>query len=251
MKFKNTSQLPFDEKKEENRNFLIELFKKRTMSDEELFVNFGVFIRSGALAKILFLDEIYKQILGKPGVIIEFGVWYGQSISIFENLRAIHEPYNYLRKIIGFDTFQGYTGNSDRDLKLSNLTKSSYKLDKDYDKTLSKIIDCHEKENIMNHIKKHELIKGDVSNTFPKWVKENSSNVIALAYFDLALYKPLKSIFKNIMKKLIPGSVIVLDEFNNDLYPGATEAALECLDLNKFTIKSSTILPDRTILIFK
>ena len=251
MKLKNTSQLPVDENKEANRHELIKIFNKRSMTDEELFVNFGLFIRSGALAKILFLDEIYRLIIGKPGVILEFGVWYGQSISVFENLRAVHEPYNYLRNIIGFDTFDGYKGNSNQDLKLSNLSKDSYMLSKNYENTLSKIIDIHEKENTMSHIKKHNLIKGDVSETFPIWLKNNPSKIIALAYLDLALYRPLKTVLQLIKKKIIPGSVIVLDEFNNDLYPGATKAVLETLDLDKFTINSSKILSDRTILIAK
>ena len=37
---------------------------------------------------------------------MEFGVQYGLSLSYFK-LRAIYEPYNYSREIIGFDTFKG------------------------------------------------------------------------------------------------------------------------------------------------
>ena len=42
------------------------------------------------------------------GALIEFGTWRGQNLVLLENLRAIHEPFNKQRTIIGFDTFAGY-----------------------------------------------------------------------------------------------------------------------------------------------
>ena len=36
---------------------------------------------------------------------MEFGVEWGSTLSLLIKLRSIHEPYNYSRKIIGFDTF--------------------------------------------------------------------------------------------------------------------------------------------------
>ena len=40
---------------------------------------------------------------------MEFGVEWGSTLSLLIKLRSIHEPYNYSRKIIGFDTFSGFT----------------------------------------------------------------------------------------------------------------------------------------------
>ena len=37
-----------------------------------------------------------------PGVIVEFGVWLGHDLALFESLRGVYEPYNYTRRIIGF-----------------------------------------------------------------------------------------------------------------------------------------------------
>ena len=60
------------------------------------------------ITRILYYNEIYKKILDKPGVIMEFGVQYGESLSTLIKLRGVYEPYNYNRKIIGFDTFVGF-----------------------------------------------------------------------------------------------------------------------------------------------
>ena len=50
------------------------------------------------LSRILYYNEIYKQILKKPGVIMEFGIEYGSTVSLLSKLRGIYEPYNYSRK---------------------------------------------------------------------------------------------------------------------------------------------------------
>jgi hypothetical protein len=43
-------------------------------------------------------------------MLVEFGTWYGQNLVLLENLRAILEPFNKQRRIVGFDTFTGYPG---------------------------------------------------------------------------------------------------------------------------------------------
>ena len=75
---------------------------------DQLLVNPALYIRSSVLAKMLYVNELYEQIVRVPGVIMEFGVWWGQNLALFESLRAIYEPYNHTRKAVGFDTFTGY-----------------------------------------------------------------------------------------------------------------------------------------------
>jgi hypothetical protein len=82
------------------RRELYRLFKERPMKDEYLLVNLSMFMRSGTLAKLLFLNEMYQKILELPGIVCEFGVWMGASTIALENLRAVYEPYNYQRRIV-------------------------------------------------------------------------------------------------------------------------------------------------------
>ncbi len=39
---------------------------------------------------------------------MEFGVKWGQNLALFQSFRGMYEPYNHNRKIIGFDTFEGF-----------------------------------------------------------------------------------------------------------------------------------------------
>src|SRR4051812_38404814 len=93
----------------------LELFGQTPLPPRELATNLGLYLRSTVVAKILYLDELSRLTLPLPGVIMEFGCWWGSNLALFSSLRAVHEPYNYTRRVIGFDTFAGYRSLSDRD----------------------------------------------------------------------------------------------------------------------------------------
>lgn len=247
MATKITSQNKTDDKVANNRQRLFDLFKGRPMNDEELLVNLGLYMRSGALAKILFLDELYQKVIGIPGHIMEFGVWWGQSITTFENLRAIHEPYNHQRRIVAFDTFTGYPEVGDKDKRSDIISEGVYQVNQGYEKYLEELVDFHEKENVTSQIKKHEVVKGDVRETLPGWLNNNPQAFVSLAFFDMALYDPTKAALEAIFPRLIKDSVIAFDELNHKDYPGETQAAMEILGSSGFKIENSKILPDRVL----
>ena len=118
-----------------------------------------------------FLNELYELIYDIPGVIMEFGCWWGQNLCVFENLRAIYEPFNQNRKIIGFDTFSGYTQLSSKDISGGTVKESGHRLPEGYENYLEDLLSCHEKINLLGHIKKHSIIKGDVTQTLPDYLK--------------------------------------------------------------------------------
>lgn len=81
----------------------------RPFGDEHLLTNFGSFFRSSALAKLFFLHEAYSKIRDMPGDVYVFGVWLGRDLVVFESMRAMLEPYDASREIVGFHMFEGST----------------------------------------------------------------------------------------------------------------------------------------------
>jgi hypothetical protein len=227
------------------RQKLLKLFAERPMPDDEAVVNLGLYIRSGALAKMLFLNELYEKIVPIPGVICEFGVWWGQSLVLFENLRAVHEPYNHTRRVIGFDTFTGYPAVGAHDKRSETISEGVYSVVAGYEDYLRELIDYHEQENVMSHIKKHALVKGNATETVPRYFDEHAETIVALAFFDMALYEPTKACLEAIMPRLMKGSIVAFDELNHKDYPGETKAALEVLGLRSHKLLRSKFLPDR------
>lgn len=233
-----------------NRERLTELYKNSPLPVDQILTNLGLYLRSGPLAKILFLDEIYRAAISVPGIIVEFGCWWGQSLTVFENLRAIHEPYNHTRRVIGFDTFEGYQQLSKFDKPSDVISKGNYSVSSDYIEYLNELLDFHEKENrAVAHIKKHKVIKGDVADTVPNYFKEQPQSIIALAYFDFAIYEPTKICLEAIKERLVRGSVIAFDELNDADYPGETRALIETLGLKAGKLHKSSFLPDRSYMI--
>src|SRR5689334_17724305 len=94
---------------QEARARLEDLFRRTPLPPNQLLTNLGLYMRSSVLAKLLYVNELYEHIIDVPGAVMEFGVWWGQNLCLFESLRAVYEPYNHARKVIGFDTFEGYS----------------------------------------------------------------------------------------------------------------------------------------------
>jgi len=188
-----------------------------------------VTLKRQALMKLLYLDHIYKMALDVPGIICEFGVQWGGTLAQLINLRGMYEPYNYGRTIVGFDTFEGFVDIDSRDGQL--LSTGDFATTSNYDVTLERLLIIHESFSPLSHIKKFELVKGDAAVTIEPWLKNNPHALIAMAIFDMDLYKPTKEVLERIRPRLTKGSLLVFDELNCPQYPGETIALAEVLGL--------------------
>jgi len=244
-------QVRADDRQLENRKRLYTLFKNTPIPVDQLLVNLPLYMRSSVVAKMLYFDELYRMILKIPGHILEFGVWWGQNLVLLENLRAVHEPYNHSRRIVGFDTFTGYPSPGDQDKGTYALEAGGYTVSEGYVQYLREILAYHEQENVMGHIKKTNIVVGDVRDTLGAFLAERPEFTIALAEFDLALYEPTKVALEAIKPRLLPGSVIALDEFNSGEMPGETQAFREVFGSRGYLVRRSAFLPDRTYVILQ
>ncbi len=233
------------------REMILELFKRTPIPDDELLVNLGLYLRSTILAKILYLNELYQAIRNLPGIVIEFGVWWGANLALLESFRSVYEPYNWTRKVVGFDTFQGYPSIGGNDGTSSYAAVGGYTVTQGYEEYLRQILAAHEADNFMPHVTKYELVKGDVVETIDKYLEDNPQTVIALAYFDLALYEPTKKCLAAIRPYLVRGSVLALDELNSKEFPGETIAVRELLGLDRYRMVRSQFLPDRSYVLIE
>lgn len=225
------------------RKYLFEQFRHCPIPSNEMLQNLGLFLNRQSLSRILFFHELYQKIINVHGVVMEFGVRWGQTLALFESFRGMYEPYNFTRKIIGFDTFSGFTSIHPKDGKDDVMVRGSYAVPRNYKNYLQKILNYHEQESPTSHLKKYRLVKGDASLTIKKYLKENPETIIALAYFDMDLYEPTKSCLQAIKNHLTKGSLIGFDELNRHEFPGETEALKEVLGLSKIRITRSTLMP--------
>ena len=95
--------------------WLAKRLRESSVPDSELLDNLGLHLTRKTLSRINFIQEMYSRIVNVHGIIIEFGVRWGQNMALFSNLRGALEPFNYRRRIIGFDTFEGFPSISPQD----------------------------------------------------------------------------------------------------------------------------------------
>jgi len=168
---------------------------------------------------------------------MEFGVRWGQTLSLMAALRGIFEPFNRHRKIIGFDTFAGFKGVTDKDGTLGKVADGHFTVTAGYDQQLAHILALQEALNPIAHLKKYELVKGDACETIPRYLKEHPETIVSLAILDFDIYKPTKAALEAIRPRLMRGSLLVFDELCDDIFPGETTALQEVFGLNNVRIQ--------------
>jgi len=216
---------------------LYKQFRSSPLPADEMLPNLGLFLTSKSLSRVLFYYEIYRKILNTHGVIIEFGVRWGQTLALMSAMRGIFEPFNRHRKIIGFDTFAGFRGMGPEDGDRCKSVDGSFSVSKDYETYLEKLLSLGDSLNPISHLKKFELVKGDALKTVPEYLSRHPETIVSLAIFDFDIYQPTKAALEAVKPHLMKGSVLVFDELCDDIFPGETLALAEVLGLNNVRVQ--------------
>ena len=140
------------------------------------------------------INQVLRN-LKKEDLILEFGVYKGESINFFSEIVLKHGLKN---SIYGFDSFQGlsddWKGNIDHPKKSLNLNNKLPKV----------------RSNI-------NLIQGKVEKTIDKFLDNTNGNII-FVHFDLDLYSPTKYVLEKIKSRLSKECVMLFDQMYG--YPG-------------------------------
>lgn len=216
---------------------LAEHFAAFPGTDRERLHHLPLFTPAHVLRRTLFLDALYRQILPVHGVIMEFGVRFGRDLATFESLRTVHEPLNYGRKIIGFDTFTGFPSVHAEDGGHDLIEVGSLPTDEGYEDFLEGVM--HEREQLapFEHLRKFEIVTGDASVTVPDYLRRNPQTIVALAYFDFDIYEPTRDCLEAIRPHITKGTVLAFDELNCAEFPGETTAVREVFGLDRYAIR--------------
>lgn len=214
---------------------LVDMIRHCPVPDEELLMNLGLFLTPQTLSRILFMDFLYRQILDVQGVVMEFGCRWGQNTSLFSAMRGIYEPFNRLRRVIAFDTFSGFPSVRPEDGE--QVRPGAYATTAGYERYLDRVLMHQERESPLDHLRKYEIVKGDVRETVPRYLDDHQETVIALAYFDLDLYEPTVACLEAIKDRITRGTILGFDEANDQSTPGETIAIREALGLSRYSLK--------------
>ena len=230
---------------------LAQLLREIPLPVEEVLPNLGMFLTSKNLSRLLFFYELYKKIIHLHGIVVEFGVRWGQTLALLSALRGILEPFNRHRKIVGFDTFAGFKGVDRKDGEKSRCREGSFSVPEGYEKMLEEVLHIQEQLNPMAHIRRFELVKGDAVKTVPAYFRKHPESIVSLAVFDFDLYRPTKVALEAVVPHLCKGSVLVFDELCDEIFPGETLALQETLGLHRLRIERLPITSRLSYAVFE
>jgi predicted O-methyltransferase YrrM len=197
-----------------------------------------------SLSKLLFYSELVKKIIDVPGVIFELGVQWGATTSLLYNLTSIYDSFNFRRRIIGFDTFEGFPSTSLSSVEQSHgWGENDLYASENAQSIAEQCLSAHQNFSALSHILRHELIKGDVLQTVPKWLGLNEHESIAFCIFDLDLGIPTRETLKHILPRCQKGTILVFDEYSHPKFPEEGLVAREFIDIMKIRPIKSPLLP--------
>jgi hypothetical protein len=203
--------------------------------------NFPKFAPRQALSLFLAKHEVFLRILNIHGNIIECGVHLGGGLMTWAKLSAIYEPVNHTRRVIGFDTFSGFAGISEKDEGVDWDCKVKGGLGVDSYEDIQQSLALFDQNRPIGHIPRAELVKGDACRTIPEYIESNKHLVVAMLYLDFDVYEPTKVALETFLPRMPRGAIIVFDQLNDEVWPGETLAVLETVGLRNLRIQRNPI----------
>ncbi len=192
----------------------------------EVIEDFILYYRRVNFAKFLTHIDIFQKTIGVPGCVVELGVFKGVSLLTFTKLIEIYCPGDTLKRVIGFDTFKGFPGLDEKDgapNESRDKVEGGWNAETFYP-YLKKIVEITQGDSMIPRFKRIELVEGDVCKTVPEYVAKNPGLRISLLHLDLDLYEPTKIALEVLYPLVVPGGVVLLDEYGMDGFPGESAA---------------------------
>ncbi len=231
------------------RYALEEYFRDGQGSLTERIENFVKYVPRQNIARLLARYEMLKMVQTIQGSIIECGTLFGNGLMSFAKCSAILEPYNFQRRVVGFDSFAGFPTIADEDLagsperKSLHLKEQGYTVEKDgftpddaYQDVL-RGIEIFDMTRFLSQFPKVDVVKGDFNETGPKYLEDHPHLIVSLLYLDFDIYAPTKKALELFLPRIPKGGIVAFDELNEEGFPGETTAVLELLELKEWRIR--------------
>jgi hypothetical protein len=219
---------------------LSEAFERSPLNVAQRLQTFPRHVRRQDIARFLARYELFKLGIDLPGCVVECGVFTGGGLMSWMHFSSVLEPYNHTRRIVGFDSFSGFTSVHERDrgrydsdfLRVQGLGTPHGLLAE-----LQSLAAIHDRNRPLGHLSKIEFVAGDAVQTIPDYVASNPHLLISHLYLDFDLYEPTVAALEHLLPRVVGGGIVAFDELNCMEFPGETQALLERFDLSQISLR--------------
>ncbi len=212
------------------------LAEKRSF--EEIAQCFPAYIRRINLTRFLAYYELFKKIEAVPGWIVECGIYRGFSLFSLAKFLEIFCMGDKTRKVLGFDNFSGFTdlreedGPEDRSVTRNKGGTNPGNFRDDF----FELLKLNNQDAFAPWAKRISVVEGNVQETVPKYCEENPGLRISFLNLDIDLYEPVCTCLEHLYPRVVPGGLVVLDEFAHKDWPGESKAVEDAFLRNGWKI---------------
>jgi hypothetical protein len=191
----------------------------------DVLESFAIYTRRINVTRFLAHYELYRMIAHLPGSIVECGVYQGNSFFAFHKFLEIFHPGDRIRHVIGFDDFKGLRLSEEDGPEYPNRSKveGGWK-SLNFKAALDDLMKIQMDDQFVPASKRSFLIEGDILETVPKYVNDNPGVRISLLHLDVDVYEPTKVALDHFYERVVPGGLIVLDEYAMMEWGGESKA---------------------------
>lgn len=215
---------------------LVRAFESSADTLEQRLETFPRYARRKTITRFITLYELFKLAMPVKGSIVECGVLRGFGLMTWAHLSAVMEPANLMRRIYGFDSFDGFPAVGPLDANALKTPRPGELRADSYDE-LQRLIEIYDQDRFIGHVEKVRLIKGDLVETVPRFVEETPHLVVSLLFLDVDLFEPTRTALQHFVPRMPKGAILVFDELDNPIWPGETRALLETLGIRDVTLR--------------
>jgi hypothetical protein len=199
--------------------------------------SFTKFVPRPEINRFVTRHALFQEVIPVHGYIIECGVFLGGGLMTWAQLSAIYEPLNHVRRVVGFDSFEGFPSMHEKDAGSDPdyAVKGGFSVPALED--LRECIRLYDLARPLGHIPRVQLVPGNAIETIPRYVAENRHLVVAMLYLDFDIYEPTRVALETFLPRMPKGAILAFDELNQDVWPGETEAVLDVVGLRNLRIR--------------
>lgn len=202
-------------------------FAKYAITPLEVGKNFSIYARRIFLKRFLVHYELYRKIMNLPGDIVELGVFRGASLMNWANFLEIRNMGDRQKQVFGFDNFAGLRRLTEEDGGPEGCKQEGGFNSGCFEEMLEEAIDIFDNDRFIPYKPRIKLIKGEIEETVPNFVRETPGLRIALLHFDCDLYAPTKIALEHLYPLVVKGGVIAFDEYGIRPWEGESRAVDE------------------------
>lgn len=214
-------------------------FEAFGVTPREIARNFQIYTRRVFLKKFLAHYEFFRMVQDLPGDIVELGVFRGATLFSWANFMEIRNMGDRHKRVIGFDNFAGFGQMHEKDgACVPDLHKTAGGFSSaGFHEQLLDAISIFDADRFIPYKPRVILVEGDIEETVPRWVAEHPGHRISLLHFDVDLYGPTKVALEHLWPLVVPGGVVLFDEYGIPPWEGESKAVDEFLEGKKIRLR--------------